>query len=197
MKIITKLKKKKGFTIIELLCAIAIIGMLAALAIPQFSFVRESAKKAATVSNARTSVSTIIGLTALYEKEDWYAPRNSGDSYDYSSSTMSNYLEKLLEAGEEGSNNHSYINQYSGSEVILNWSSSISGTGEDPAVFITNTSTYSYTNSNSSNMSQLKGSVIVYFDTEETGEGLTTDHIEVYYTDETGLKCDRPFIIVM
>ncbi len=197
MKIFSRLKKKRGFTIIEMLCVMAILGMLAALAIPQFSFVRESAKKAVTVSNTRTTVSTIIGLTAMYDKEDWYAQRNSGDSYDYSSATMSNYLEKLFENGVEGENNHSYINQYSGSEVILNWSSSISGTGEDPAVFITNTSTYSYANSNSSNMTQLEGTVIVYFDTEETGEGLTTNHIEVYYTDENGIKCDKPFIIVM
>ena len=197
MKIFSKLKKKKGFTLIEVLCSIAILGMIAAMAIPQFSFARESAKKAVTVSNTRTTVSTIIGLTALYDKEDWYAQRNSGDSYDYSSDTMSNYLEKLFEDGVEGANSHTYINQYSGSEVILNWSSSISGTGEDPAVFITNNSTYSYANSNSSNMSQLQGTVIIYFDTEETGEGLTTNHIEVYYTDEAGIKADKPFIVVM
>ena len=197
MKIFSKLKKKRGFTVIEMLCVVAILGMLAALAIPQFSFVRDSAKKAATVSNARASVGTIIGLTALYDKEDWFSLRNSGTPYDYSTSSMSNYLEKLFEDGVEGANTHSYINQYSGSEVILNWTSSISGTGEDPAVFITNTSTYSYENSSSTNMSQLEGTVIIYFETEETGEGLTTNHIEVYYTDEDGTKCDKPFIIVM
>ena len=36
MKIFSKLKKKKGFTLIEVLCSIAILGMIAAMAIPQF-----------------------------------------------------------------------------------------------------------------------------------------------------------------
>lgn len=197
MKLLKLLKRNKGFSIIEVLCVLAIIVMVAALAVPQFEFARDSAKRTATVASARTTVSTIIGCTAHYDKEDWYAPRNSGTSYDYSDSSMSNYLEKLFEGGDEGSNTHRYKNQYSESEVILNWSSSISGTGEDPAVFITNSSTYSHANANTSNMSQLQGSIIVYFDTTGTGESMTTNHIEVYYTDENGLKNDKPFIIVM
>ena len=66
---------------------------------------------------------------ATYDKDDWYAARASGASYDYSEGSMNNYLEKLLEDGAETENDFSYINQYSGSTAILNWTSSISGHG--------------------------------------------------------------------
>jgi len=197
MKLFKKLKKNRGFSLIEILCVMAIMVMLVAMAIPQFELFRDNAKRSTTVASARTTVSTIIGLTALYEKEDWYAPRNSGTPYDYSQETMSNYLEMLFEEGDEGSNMHNYKNQYSDSRTILNWHTTVSGTGEDPAVFLTNTSTFSHANANVSTMSQLEGSIIVYFDTTGTGESMITNHIEVYYTDENGIKCEKPFIIVM
>jgi type IV pilus assembly protein PilA len=56
-------KKKKGFTLIELIIVIAIIAILAAIAIPKFGAVRKDANVAADQANAKiisTAVSTAV-----------------------------------------------------------------------------------------------------------------------------------------
>jgi type II secretion system protein G len=63
-------KSEKGFTLIELLIVVAIIGILAAIAIPQFASYRQKAFNSAAQSDLRTLKTNLEG----YYTSNYYYP---------------------------------------------------------------------------------------------------------------------------
>ena len=59
-----KNKKKKGFTLIELIIVIAIIAIIAAIAIPRFGKVSQDAKLKSDVANAKNIANAASALIA-------------------------------------------------------------------------------------------------------------------------------------
>lgn len=62
-----RLKNSKGFTLIELMIVIAIIGILAAVAIPQFSKYRARAYNSASLSDARNLRTDLEGYYSEWQ----------------------------------------------------------------------------------------------------------------------------------
>lgn len=92
-------KKKKGFTLIELIIVIAIIAILAAIALPRFGQIRENGNvKAdiATAKNIQTAVSTAIANGEITLNSD-------GDNTSISiSSVIDGNVPKVKAAGHRG-----------------------------------------------------------------------------------------------
>ena len=57
-----KLNNKKGFTIVELVIVIAVIGILAGVLIPTFSSVIDSAKESSALQEAKATLENILAI---------------------------------------------------------------------------------------------------------------------------------------
>ena len=82
-------KKEHGFTLIELMIVVAIIGILAALALPKFASLVEKSREAATKGN----LNALVGAVSIYygDHEGVY-PETIDCSSTY---TFSAYLENV------------------------------------------------------------------------------------------------------
>ncbi|HAE92706.1 MAG TPA: prepilin-type cleavage/methylation domain-containing protein [Tissierella sp.] len=96
LKWINKKKNKKGFTLVELVVVIAILGILAAIAVPKLSKSRENAAIAAHNANVRTLESSATlavseGSTAItWDGES----ETKEDNNDKKTKGWGNYLQE-------------------------------------------------------------------------------------------------------
>lgn len=88
-----KNKKKKAFTLIELIIVIAVIAILAAIAIPKFGEVRKNAALKSDIANAKTIANA---ATALIAEERITVPA-TGEEIIVVDSTVDNEIEKYLQ----------------------------------------------------------------------------------------------------
>jgi len=60
-------KNEKGFTLVELMVVIAIIGLLAAVLVPKMGFMKDTAKEAGLDSNMRLVEATVTSMLPKYK----------------------------------------------------------------------------------------------------------------------------------
>ena len=178
-----------GFTLVELLIVIIVIGILTAIAIPMYATQRDKAKQASLKDSAHIVAIDVVTCHANPALSNTYlASAGSPTNTTYiarAKTNVSNALEAALENGVENSNGDGIVNPYSRKKAIVNTAAVPTTTTAMPAVWITqpSSSTYRYTSfpTNATTKARLAGTVVACWNT-------ATSTIEVFYVDKNGKK---------
>lgn len=124
MKILKNGKKKKGFTLIELIIVIAIIGILALIIIPQVLGYTNKAKNGTDVADARTLMSAVQAYNAENPTAQIDTSSNStkkvSDLTTYNDATINDAVTKINAADTSlyGANLSDLQNIINGSKTL-------------------------------------------------------------------------------
>jgi prepilin-type N-terminal cleavage/methylation domain-containing protein len=97
MKMFKRSAARQGFTLIELMIVIAIIGVLAAIAVPNFKAARERANTRACYANQKT----VVGAMEMYNL-DKNTKRTSLDGTFFVSLKSGGYLQSVPQDPGQG-----------------------------------------------------------------------------------------------
>ena len=97
---------KKGFTMIELIFVIVILGILASVAVPRLASTREDAEISATVANLRTLVSD---ASSYYVANGTFKPKGKQANWRDVTNVPLRDSTKALVQGTTGTNTAAYL----------------------------------------------------------------------------------------
>ncbi|TDX53035.1 type IV pilin protein [Orenia marismortui] len=110
-EMIANQKKEEGFTLIELMIVVAIIGILASIAVPKFAGVRNKAK----VSAVQGDFKAIQSALSIYYTEKGAYP-TSGVASALSAYIGADLQNKLVDGGPAAKNDNKYHYTASGGQ---------------------------------------------------------------------------------
>ncbi|MFZ5646929.1 MAG: type IV pilin protein [Bacillota bacterium] len=156
-------KNRKGFTLIELMMVVAVIGILALVLIPKVGGTKDQAKLAGVESNMRIVQSVVEGNIMRYQ--------HKGDS------NLSTFAAKIVSGLSDVTNPYTNV-----SGAVSDSTATTAAIDTNYAVTVNNTDNPGVAANNAAN----KGSVLVIIDEEQVSSKYSIKEVKIYGYDEKG-----------